>query len=477
MSSSLSQQAVEAAWKRAASDHRSRLERLPNEVRLLIVNNLPDVLSIFNLALSGPEYCVVIEDEAKHAANKVSYVVGRALMPLVATLQGLEALRITLPGPIVDKDSQPQSQSIGPENDPFESHELRTAAVYDPGTFELEFTVLDRHLSYDNMRNYATPGQATKLPISIEYIGFYKTSEYVDLHKTVEYWGEKLASYALKRATSTFHIGACIKPTHTEMTRFYKALYALHLVSTVSPWQVHMANPQYCRAWNKIWEGFAPWEMEQVRCVQLLLNDYLREKLVTGQSNPWATRFRTLSSFILTRGLKRLRLFDTPGNEQAGREEFGVFCSQMTADVPFRIVAYPWNLELMELKILPETYGTVLDAEEAFKRYAEEECGPKVAWYHALVQYYPKEQIFQHASKRQFACEACMPLWGYVFWDYETLSTFGRQPLPSTNEMLKFGRDIAHHSESFEQARWDRAHRTSDPCDCTTNRGPDGSVQ
>jgi hypothetical protein len=259
---------------RSARGTRSRLERIPNELRLLIINELPDVSSIINLALTGPDFYLFIEAQANNAANHVISTVGEELLPFAATLQGLDALGVTLPGPLVHDDSEPEPAN--PDRDPFEGFESR---LYKPNPkFWLISTVLDRYINYRNMRSCHAPVQFPKISTAVHYMGFYKTSEYIDFHEVVEYWEQKLVSRALERAKSTFKVDASIEPTRSERTRFRKALYVLHLVSTAFPYIPIFESDEFY-AWQRMWIPFAPWETEQVRCIHLLLADYFRDIL------------------------------------------------------------------------------------------------------------------------------------------------------------------------------------------------------
>jgi hypothetical protein len=154
----------------------------------------------------------------------------------------------------------------------------------------------------------------------------------------------------------------------------------------------------------------------------------------------------------------------------------------MSLQSNFLTVPVPWQLEAELLSgtgpdgALVVQQKTFIDATKVFFQYPEDDCGPMSAWYHPLVHQYSSDPILEHAELRQFACHTCMPLWGYVFWDYETLSVFGHQPLISIDEMLRAARGISVDSDKLFQDLWNRSHLGYDFCECPIHRQADGCL-
>ncbi|TRX88999.1 hypothetical protein FHL15_010121 [Xylaria flabelliformis] len=237
--------------------HGSSIERLPAELQLQVVENLPagDLRSIFNLALTGPTFHqLIFKHEASLAENVVVSAVGEDLMRIAATVYELEELGGRLRRTTFSTNYLPDKKS-----------------------WPLMEEIVDRHRGRDN-RNWHTKSRITKFSVAASYL---------KLDVAVSYWAKKLAKRALKRAYTIVprqrwrddpesKPGPNPKPTATEMRRFRKALYFYQLLSTTLPFKmsIYSVNPiakRYYESLCRYWIDVTPWEYEQVRQVEILL--------------------------------------------------------------------------------------------------------------------------------------------------------------------------------------------------------------
>ncbi|KAI8628491.1 hypothetical protein F5Y19DRAFT_486154 [Xylariaceae sp. FL1651] len=438
MPSMTAQQAVEAALKRASSDNRGHLERLPTEVKLLIVGEMLAALSAINLALSGPDYyAVVMQHEAEIAEKIVISRIGSDLMPLAATFYNYSNFKHSL--------------FQVPEDFDYE------------GALDNYF---DQYLSSDSLHSWPAQSQITKLSIA---------NDYCETHAVIEGYTEKLASKALANAWEFYGIETVVEATtkhltHTEMIRFNKALYIIEIASPLFPRIPNEDDlpfgfsPVFARdvvaCVMRLWQRFAPWELQQVRCVQRLLSGHIQTVLNTqydGATERYqcSTDERQLGNFLADYGLiafKGVLLADrtqanpkSPPEGLAEAREALTRISQLHEKFHTRYIPFYTFFFIGQdgLYFEPdENLKVNLDAQGIFDKYPEEECGPKESWYHTLLQLHSDDEIFSYASKRQFRCLTCMLNGGYAFWDRDTLKRWGGVALPTIEEMLKVGRDL-----------------------------------
>ncbi|KAI0186256.1 hypothetical protein EV127DRAFT_472772, partial [Xylaria flabelliformis] len=257
----LRQQKPEAAHpshqKADSVHHGSSIERLPAELQLQVIENLPtgDLRSIFKLALTGPTFHdLIFKHEASLAENVVVSAVGEDVMRIAATVYELEELGDKLPRTTSSTNSFPDEQS-----------------------WRLMEDILDRHRGRDS-RNWHTQSRITK---------FSMAASYLKLDVAVEYWAKKLANRALKKAYTIVprqrwredpesKPGPNPKPTAMEMRRFRKALYLWHLLSVAFQWKtlsdaIRPILPEYLYGLYRYWMDLTTWEYEQLRQVEILL--------------------------------------------------------------------------------------------------------------------------------------------------------------------------------------------------------------
>ncbi|KAI0905619.1 hypothetical protein F4823DRAFT_632606 [Ustulina deusta] len=446
-----SSQAVEAAWKRASNAKRSRIEGLASELQLLIIEKLPDCSSIVNFALTGPElYTIVTEHEAKLAEEAVVSAIGKHLMPFAAALYELDVLGDRLPRAFLGRRHlEPEPGALGPVID-----------------------ILNRHIGVDNTDNWHKESRVTKLSVGLRYF---------QLYAAVDYWAQILAPGALdsacrmKRDRNSAAGDLCLKPTNTEMARFYKALYLFQIVSIAFPWE----SPEeggHSQAWARFCAQVSPWEMEQTRNLHLLLilNVHCtRNLLALALQRPGGpVTLRIMYAFVLTQGLPRLSALHKQGRDaKEGDNAYKTFSMsvQFPRAINTRIIAFHSKLDVDKFGYDADD-NTHLVARGIFERYPEEERGPKAWWYYRFLDMHAQFEGGMWRFQPWFRCNACLPLNGYAFWDFETLSKLGYQgkSFHEPNDLLDYAnrRTTSHSRDSLTASVVEQANLGLRGCQC-----------
>ncbi|RWA05583.1 hypothetical protein EKO27_g9521 [Xylaria grammica] len=408
-SSRTSEQVLEAASKRynesGRNAKRSYIERLPAELKLLIIKKLPtgDCSSIIKLALTGPDlYTLITEHEAELALESAVPAIGEHLMPIATALYELRELGGERPYRV-----------IFPDGKNFRDSPVLVDSIFD---------IVDRHSGRENRRNWCDKVKSLSV-----------ASKCLDFHAVVEYWAQRLASRALEKSCwaqaekySCPSLG--IEPTDTEMMRFCKALYIFELVSTAFPW-LGVEPDHFARRTRQAFQAFAkdvaPWEMQQVVSIQRLLLDVMPDLMeIVDQATSRTDRKALLEHFyswVLIEGLAQLRQLDQ-------RPDEGVPGARLSTG--------SWKREgsntARETPI--STPGAI------FQRYPEEEDGPKAWWYYSVLREVTRFDHPNWRSRPWYACGTCLLSYGYVFWDRETLLKLGHpgQGFPSLDGMLEY---------------------------------------
>ncbi|KAI0454162.1 hypothetical protein F5B21DRAFT_525237 [Xylaria acuta] len=452
-------EAVSKAHQSAAAvRHSSYIERLPAELRFLVIENLPagDLRSIINLALTGPVYYhFVSENEADLAEKIVVSIVGRDVMPFAATLYELEGLGDKLPRVIFKgKRGYPDEESWG-----------------------LMLEILDRHSGRHNRHNWHTQSRITKFPVAAAYLEF---------NAPVEYWAKKVASRALRKAYAMVprqrwrddpksKPGLKPKPTATEMRRFCKALYIYQIQSTAFPWSyaakyMEPIGTSYFCAFQRFWYAIAPWELEQVRQVEILLGCALTSYF----ADPVEELGPVMDLFLIEQGLTRLRALDVMAHWRVGKAKFAEQWDLAATrhGCSLRLPVTPWEFTLMEFDF-DENGNTNLHAGEIFKKYPEGDDGQKFWWYYAWLMVCPPDTM-KHRYNLTSACWYCSYMLGYAFWDFDRLRKLTREECPSLDDLLESTRGVcASMDDIFTECsnNFIPSVPVDHECSCMTGRG------
>ncbi|KAI0446365.1 hypothetical protein F4803DRAFT_568382 [Xylaria telfairii] len=424
------------------ADQSSYIERLPVELRLLIIENLPadNVRSIINLALTGPVYYYLISsNEAAWAEDMVVSAVGRDTMPLAATIYEAEAMGVLT---------------------------LSPSWLDDDKSWGLVWKVIARHRGPKNCNNWHTQSRITKFSVAAKYL---------ELDVAVKYWARKLARRALKNAYSmaprrwddlTSEPGPNATPTAAEMTRFCRALYIYHLHSVVFRWDVNV-TPYNRVKWSYLagpqafWLKMPPWEFEQARQVEAILTYYWFKEM------PYpSNKFNTYYSFLVEQGLRRLRLLDAISPWRRRKSMAGKL-------TPRRLDFW---VPVMSERITPCLFDynknfnmeTDFHAGKIFERYPEGDDGPKFWWYYVTLRDCAtavESPQYQLTS----ACRSCCSVLGYAFWDFERLRKMTCKECPSINDLLESTWNISVGETEAHVRLW-KYSSLERKCNCLLSR-------
>ncbi|KAI1347302.1 hypothetical protein F5Y01DRAFT_318847 [Xylaria sp. FL0043] len=383
--------AVKKAEKRVSEDRRSRIESLPVELQLGIIAKLTDIQSILNFSLTGPElWKLTTKNRAWIAQETVVSQIGEDIMPFAAALFELESL-----GPRLPKV--------------FHKHRDFDRTI---DGFDTIIPILDRHIGRDRIRNWKTQSKITYFAIAHKYLKLYNC---------IDAWAQILACQALHRVAPC-HLKSQLTPAKTEMHRFRKALYLFQLVSIAFPVeQEALSTDGHSEAWDRLCKQVSPWERQQVRTLPLLLWTAIPCHKYVGvggfqndQRLPW------FYSVMLHRGLPDLLALSRSQAVDKGYSELELpLWLARARGWGIRRYAFDERLDIDEFQYDETGSYTDLFAGEIFERYPEKDRGPKAWWYSQFLNLYGGFPT--GLSEVKNICHTCIPLFGLVFWDFETL--------------------------------------------------------
>ncbi|KAI1443657.1 hypothetical protein F5Y02DRAFT_428490 [Annulohypoxylon stygium] len=383
----------------------SAFELLPPELKIRVLG-FSEPKAVRNIALVGPLlYRFVRINETEIAQHTVLSHIPRGLRSLAASRYYAEHL------------GYPLARE--------ESNKIRSRAMVD------NIKVFCRGLSDDNTFDprYRDVSYFGNLHISLNV-----ADKIVSFHKTAKKFASTLATIALKKAPLSIYqlidvgqypLANITNVSPREHERFVKSLYLFDIASIVLPpvesfGQSHFGIILYHIFWN----NFVPWEQDQVRCIQVMIQGWLRD-LITAQGGYKTIQYsqENLGQFAISKGVAGLK-----------RDEFWV-SYDVRAD----------RVRLEPSYMLDKWYQDV------------EDTGPQDSWLHTLLENRVYDESFKSGFEIQFSCESCMTQWGYVFWDREKMDYHSKYSMPTSKEMLKIAKQapsLPH--DTFHALAWGR---------------------
>lgn len=312
----------------------------------------------------------------------------------------------------------------------------------------------------------------------------------LEFHEVVEYYAPIIANLALASvpAPKGYH-RSC---SETEIARFKKALYILHLTSILFTRddQYNPANGVRAEdiepAWIHFWTKFAPWELQQTRCAHDLLARHIQNGMTLKipyvcalEANTYTVfnsdpRMRKgkpykktyyqglLRAFVKNEGLLDLRHLEGLASKKLMRvamnrfEEFNPIWTQLE----------PWYKKHDTMYLEQTADSTQLDVSAILAKHPETESGPRDSWMHTLLQIHVDAAIFQAGSDLIFHCGQHATEWGYAFWDRERLDAASKGLLPTTTEM----QDVSGETVFTEDVAFYAEFRLHNGCSCEKGR-------
>ncbi|KAI2471275.1 hypothetical protein F4781DRAFT_440703 [Annulohypoxylon bovei var. microspora] len=410
-------------------DRVSPIELLPPEIKVDIFS-LCDIKTIYNVALTGPMlHRFVRGNEERLSRNILCREISPGLRCLAAACYKVEYNGF----PVI------RGKEYGSEQTNL-TRIFLSSGLLDDQVFEA--------------RN--SDGFYSSFPCTLE-----KAHKVLSFHSTVCYFATTLAGQAVKKGRSP------IKPftneipsappyvtqvSSRELHRFIKALYIFDLASVILP--CGEAAGDMRDLWDNFWDHFSPWEQQQVRCVQRMLQDWINDRVILQRGARFKHRGeRILGQFVIHKGLARLRACETEiSTTQDPVTEFANALFFNTS--PLKEIV--WMPGMDEFWLGEDEDTVTLDTIDLLSRYEEEDSGPQDAWLHTLLENRIDDPIFYEGHFTQFECEACMTVWGFVFWDRAKLDWYSQNDMPTTDEMLDAAEDTLMSRENFRQSAWGR---------------------
>ncbi|KAI1424761.1 hypothetical protein F5Y12DRAFT_714999 [Xylaria sp. FL1777] len=269
--------AIATARTRFAIDRRSRLEQLPVEIKMIVICWINDSVSIFNLALSSLDYCATISIHEKEITlNVLRWYIPDELMHLAIA-----------------------------------TYEISTSnwAFHNDGRKEIGRGHVMKRTYEDSVLKFVEKFRRTEdwtlLRQHPEGLTLHQIDRYLKMHHAARYYARKLAADTKQRTPGALDFGP--KITSTVFFRYERALYIMQLVTELFSWRSARQSETMEKAWGVFWFAFYPWEVEQVFCVQKLLEKYiitmLNRQLVAPVS--FETRY-LIARFVVFKGPSRL---------------------------------------------------------------------------------------------------------------------------------------------------------------------------
>ncbi|KAI8626303.1 hypothetical protein F5Y19DRAFT_488353 [Xylariaceae sp. FL1651] len=423
---------VNVAAERIDLSHLSQLERLPNELKIPIIGALPDMKSLFNLALSGPGFYAFI------AGNE-----GMLATEMVTTNIDANVMSLAVARRFAAKSAWKRKKTQVPR-DLFPSSEYVKSVT----------TFVDEFLGPQNAQVWTKHLQVS---------GFHEASCYLALHNAICHYAKVLSGRAMKRAPMVLGYGK--KVSSTVLNRYKKALYIMQLVTDLFSWSDNSDIVQY-QAWTNFWTKFAPWELEQVRCLEVLLGEHFEAFIAQVNEESVGLLSSTLNvakslrgKFIVRHGPEGLWDMELRSSVYIINRAFHSI--QMT--YVLRCRPHTYHREHSAIWLDPNQTGHLsLDASEIFATYGEDEPGPMKIWYYTLLQRYIESPIVMPGIYSYFSCARCMARCGYAFWD--DIKSHRRR-LPTISEMRQATLDAFIDEEGFREYVLSRSHVQYCNCD------------
>ncbi|KAK7754438.1 hypothetical protein SLS62_003458 [Diatrype stigma] len=294
----------------------------------------------------------------------------------------------------------------------------------------------------------------------------------LEFHEVVDHYAPIIANLALASIPAQKgHHKSC---SETEIARFKKALYILHL-TTILFTRDDQLNPATAAraddiepAWIHFWSKFAPWELQQTRCAHDLLARHTQN---VSNANPMQRRGKpykktfsqgVLRAFVINEGLVDLRHLEG----LASKHHLRVAIDKFEEFSPNWARLEPWYKKHDKMYLEQTDDSTQLDVSSILAKHPEAESGPSDSWMHTLLQMHVDDAIFQAGSDSLFHCGQHAIEWGYAFWDRERLDAASRGLLPTTAEM----QDVSDITVFTEDVDYNADFRLHSGCTCKKGR-------
>ncbi|KAI0897123.1 hypothetical protein F4806DRAFT_495633 [Annulohypoxylon nitens] len=419
----------------------SPFERLPNEIKVMILG-LCDAKTVLNVAATGSTLHHFV---AVHEVQIARAIVCDTIRPGLRSFAAARHRAVYYDFPVARSDSG-ENRSAGQKH--FGEVFIRNGGLIGDRIFEGR----KKDGLYGNFK--------FSLQVAHQLVSF---------HETVEFFARTLSNDAVRKGPllTVELAGLGVEPiapswvtqvSPMELQRFEKALYLFEVSSAVLPFvqEFNSDNHEY-QMWYDFWICFLPWEHQQVRCVQKMLQDWVNDCVqlqggfVTDPSNS------QIAQFVIQKGLAQLRQLGQSNERDLVQDELTKYLEQVhRSSLPPRTETWLRDMDEVYLPFIAEVNEFRLDARKTLSFREWEDSGPRDAWLHTLLDHRVIDPIFEPGVNLQFSCEECMTKWGVMFWDRSKLLWHSQNTMPTTEDMVKASKDETMSVDDFWETSWGR---------------------
>ncbi|KAI1825620.1 hypothetical protein F4861DRAFT_501013 [Xylaria intraflava] len=262
----LASRALTTAAARVDLNRHSTLEAMPHELKLMIICWLPDIRSIYQLALTGPELYVLVRAHEKHIVQEVMrHSIDAEVLYLALTRRAILSAQWKAGGD--DKAQQAR---------------IRSGRAF--------------------AEQYINPAaDAAQLEARTRGLQFREASPYLSLHSSIGYYAEVLARRAAQTTPKAAEL--CPGVSSAVPAHYERALYIIQLASDYRN-KLDLPRPPLVA----LWAYLSPADERLIGPVLELLrghiDDVLGEEQATGY--PCHIRNSMVKNFIMRMGPERL---------------------------------------------------------------------------------------------------------------------------------------------------------------------------
>ncbi|KAI3336188.1 hypothetical protein F4824DRAFT_509960 [Ustulina deusta] len=382
--------AVETARTRIDTNRQSRLERMPNEIKLMITSWIQHSVSIFNLALSGPEFCaLIVTHEKKIVLNVITWYIPAEIMHLAVGIHMV---------------------TTAPWN-------VRNAGPITPGR-PIPPAYMDSIVDF--VEKYRRAEDLTLQKHHPEGLALSQLGRYLNMHNATRHYAKLLATHAKGRVPGNLGLGFEISPT--VLFRYMRTLYVMQLVTELFSWRGgDRIIPQRMHlAWGTFWFSFYPWEIEQVFCVQKLLERYIAtvvcvQATVQGRINDMKS---LISCYVVSQGPSRLWSLEMAEVKAKAK---GQQTGPLLATSFRRFLQHPFR-EFITMGFCAPGFGMKVLMPRIGQRmrsstFDDVDLGPMKFWYYITLSGEGGEALFPRIAPSLFFDMRALVYSGYALWD------------------------------------------------------------
>ncbi|KAI0196753.1 hypothetical protein EV127DRAFT_466272 [Xylaria flabelliformis] len=383
-------EAIQSATLRTDVNRLSLLERLPNELQLMVIVQIADPPSVLRLALTGPQLCAfILIHERRIAESVVRKTIPAELLHLaVATYTVIESY-----------------------------WNIHNNQFYLGSSQELSNFYVDSVVEF--VERYRCSGGFAFEIQHPEGLSLYEAQCYYVMNNLISDYANQLALLSMRNIPKDLRFAPEISPT--VLIRYKKALYITQLVAELFAWRGGDQTNRMHLAWGMFWYALAPWEVEQVYCVQTLLTWHILEAY-----NHW---FSTVERFVNYYGPVRLGVLANGGTPH----QLIIALKAFKEWNPFEFIYYGHCAPTFGLKLILDRIGQRLaqSTKDGSPAFSDIDLGPMKNWYRIFL-FGSLEEVRPGRCHSFFSCMHCLVLSGYAFWDEMDQN---RMPTPSISVM------------------------------------------